>query len=174
MSQDGAVNKMQTLDDSVLEVLRVTKRELRTLVQQRADIMRRIGRAKQAVLGLANLFGDAVLDQELLELMDHRPNNRQRGFTRACRILLMETDRSLNTSEICEGLRRKFPDLAARHKDLLASSTTVLNRLVAYGEVLASRGRDGRRVWKWSAQGDIEIGGVGNPPDVSIAENSLQ
>ena len=86
----------------------------------------------------------------------------------------METDRPLNSGEICEGLRRKFPDLAARHKDLLASSTTVLNRLVSYGEALASRGSDGRRVWKWSAQGDTEIAGVGNLRDVSIAENSLQ
>lgn len=174
MSQDGAVGKTQTLDASVVEVLRVTKQELRMLVQQRAEVMRRIGRAKQAILGLANLFGDAVLDQEMLELMDHRTNNRQRGFTRACRILLMETDRPLNSSEICEGLRRKFPDLAARHKDLLASSTTVLNRLVNYGEALASRGRDGRRLWRWSAEGELEISAVGNLPAVSTTGKSLQ
>ena len=49
MSQDGAVNKMQTLDDSVLEVLRVTKRELRALVEQRADIMRRIAASRGPV-----------------------------------------------------------------------------------------------------------------------------
>jgi len=166
MKQDSG-GGMQILDPSVVEVLRVTKQELRQLVQQRTEIMRRIGRAKQAILGLANLFGEAVLDSEVMVLMDHRGSNRQRGFTRACRMLLMETDHALNSSEICEGLRRRFPELAERHKDLLASSTTVLNRLVTYGEAFATRGRDGRRLWRWAADGNAEIAAIGNLPEVS-------
>jgi len=44
----------------------------------------------------------------------------------------------------------KMPELLARHKDPMASVTTVLNRLVEYGEaeaVMAS----GRRAWRWVA-----------------------
>jgi len=35
--------------------------KLRQLLQQRAEIMRRIGTVKQTISGLANLFGDALL-----------------------------------------------------------------------------------------------------------------
>jgi hypothetical protein len=36
-----------------------------------------------------------------------------------------------------------------RHKDPLASVTTVLNRLVEYGEARAVVGVNGRRAWEW-------------------------
>jgi hypothetical protein len=139
-------------DPSVLEVLRVAQTELSQLVEQRSEITRRIGTTKQAILGLAKVFGGAVLQHAVLELMDHRPNNRQSGFTRACRYLLTEANRPMTSTEICEGLRRKFPELAARHKDLSASTTTVMNRLVGYGEATPSRDTRGRRLWTWVAE----------------------
>ncbi len=41
--------------------------------------------------------------------------------------------------------------MAARHKDPTASVTTVLNRLVAYGEAVPSKDGQGRRAWQWVA-----------------------
>ncbi|HET7750009.1 MAG TPA: hypothetical protein VFK81_11560, partial [Terriglobales bacterium] len=56
-------------DAYVQEVLRTAHQELLALLQQRADIMKRIGTVKQTIIGLANLFGDDVLDDELLTLV---------------------------------------------------------------------------------------------------------
>src|SRR4030095_10548413 len=136
---------------NVLEVLRAARLELDALLRQRAEITRQIGTVKQAIIGLANVFGGPALQDAVLELMDHRTTNRQSGFTRACRYVLTEANRPLNSSEMCEELRRKFPEVAARHKDPTASVTTVLNRLGAYGEGGPSKESQGRRAWQWVA-----------------------
>ncbi len=39
-----------------------------------------------------------------------------------------------------------------RHKDPLASVTTVLNRLVEYGEARTLIRENGRRAWEWVAE----------------------
>ncbi len=134
----------------VQEVVRQAHAELRQLLQQRAEIMRRIGTVKQTISGLANLFGDSILDEELLELADRKGNGRRPGFTKACRMILMESGRAMTARDICDCFQRQMPELLARHKDPMASVTTVLNRLVDYGEaeaVLVS----GRRAWRWVA-----------------------
>jgi hypothetical protein len=153
-------------DNNVLEVLRSAKTELDQLVQQRAEITRRIGTTKQAIIGLAKLFGGDVLHSAVLELMEHRANNRQSGFTRACRYLLTEANQPMTSTAMCAALRIKFPELAARHKDLSASATTVLNRLVSYGEAAPSTDAHGRRVWSWVAETPWEGPGIHdlNPP----------
>lgn len=143
--------KGQGTDANVLEVLRAARVELETLLRRRAEITRQIGTVKQAIIGLANVFGGPALQDAVLELMDHRTTNRQSGFTRACRYVLTEANRPLNSSEMCDELRRKFPEVASRHKDPTASVTTVLNRLVAYGEAVPSKDSQGRRAWQWVA-----------------------
>src|SRR5580658_11251372 len=80
-------------DGHVQEVVRQAHEELRQLLQQRADVMRRIGTVKQTIVGLANLFGDDLLSDELLELVDRKSGGRQPGFTKACRMILMEANR---------------------------------------------------------------------------------
>ena len=50
----------------VQEVVRQAHEELRQLLHQRAEVMRRIGTIKQTIAGLANLFGEGVLSDELL------------------------------------------------------------------------------------------------------------
>ena len=76
----------------VQEVIRQAHDELRQLLQQRAEIMKRIGTVKQTISGLANLFGDGVLNEELMELVDRKSSGRQPGFTKACRMILMESE----------------------------------------------------------------------------------
>src|ERR1035437_7102831 len=119
---------------SAQHVVKAAHEELLQLMRQRAEIMKRIGTVKQTIAGLANLFGDQVLGDDLLELIDRKPNGRQPGFTKACRRVLMEVRRPLGAREVCAELERYAPAILARHKDPLASVTTVLNRLVDYGE----------------------------------------
>ncbi len=104
------------------------------LLQQRAEVMRRIGTIKQTIAGLANLFGDEVFSDELLELVDRKSSGRQPGFTKACRMILMDANRALSARDVCDRIQERAPPMLARHKDPMASVTTVLNRLVAYGE----------------------------------------
>lgn len=118
-------------------------------MQQRSEIMKRIGTVKQTIAGLASLFGDEMLSEDLLELVDRKTTGRQPGFTKACRMVLMDAQRPLAAREVCEELQRRTPPLLARHRDPLASVTTVLNRLVDYGEAAAAVGGSGRRVYQW-------------------------
>jgi hypothetical protein len=136
-------------DPHVLEVVRQAHEELRQLMRQRAEIMKRIGTVKQTIVGLANLFGDDVLNDELLELVDRKSSGRQPGFTKACRMVLMEADRPLGAREVCELIQQRLPPILSRHKDPLASVTTVLNRLVEYGEARSIVKENGRRAWQW-------------------------
>ena len=140
----------------VQEVIRQAHEELRTLLQQRADVMKRIGTVKQTIAGLANLFGDAVLNDELMEMVDRKSSGRQPGFTKACRMILMESGRAMSARDMCEYFQQKMPALLARHKDPMASVTTVLNRLVDYGEAQAVLSGTGRRAWLWVADSNPE------------------
>lgn len=148
---NGKQNLAGSHDAHVHEVVRAAHEELRQLMRQRAEVMKRIGTVKQTIVGLANLFGDEVLNDELLELVDRKSGGRQPGFTKACRMVLMEADRPLGAREVCEHIQRKVPPVLLRHKDPLASVTTVLNRLVEYGEARAVVRENGRRAWEWVA-----------------------
>jgi hypothetical protein len=130
--------------------------ELRQLLQQRAEVMRRIGTIKQTIAGLANLFGDAVISDELLELIDRKSSGRQPGFTKSCRTVLMDSNRPLSARDVCDRIQQKTPPMLERHKDPMASVTTVLNRLVAYGEAKAVVLDNGRRAWQWVADAQTD------------------
>ena len=145
---------LQASNLSAQHVVKAAHEELLQLVRQRADIMKRIGTVKQTIAGLADLFGDQVLGDDLLELIDRKPNGRQPGFTKACRRVLMEVRRPVGAREVCAELERYAPAILARHKDPLASVTTVLNRLVDYGEARSLSNDRGRRVWEWIS--DVE------------------
>jgi len=152
----GAVDA-QVNSVSAQQVVKAAHEELLQLLRQRSEIMKRIGTVKQTIAGLANLFGEQVLGDELLELFDRKPNGRQPGFTKACRNVLMEVRRPLGAREVCVELERYAPTILARHKDPLASVTTVLNRLVDYGEARSLSNDRGRRVWQWVSDGELSV-----------------
>src|SRR5208283_2363724 len=139
---------------SAQQVVKAAHEELLQLLRQRAEVMKRIGTVKQTIAGLANLFGEEALGDDLLELLDRKPNGRQPGFTKACRRVLMEVHRPLGAREMCAELERQAPAVLSRHKDPLASVTTVLNRLVDYGEARSLTNERGRRVWEWVSDGE--------------------
>lgn len=148
-------NNPQT--SGIEEVVRSAAQELTELLRQRAHIMKRIGGLKQTLSGLANLFGEAILNDELLELLDRRPPLRHPGFTRACRVVLMEATGPLGTRQVCDQLQRKYPELLGRHKDPVASVTTVLTRLVDYGEARTATTLQGRKTWQWAAEPGMRV-----------------
>jgi hypothetical protein len=139
-------------DSHVQEVVKTAHEELRQLMKQRADIMKRIGTLKQTIVGLANLFGDEILGEDLLELVDRKTGGRQPGFTKACRMVLMEAGHPLSVREVCGQIQIRVPAVLSRHKDPLASVTTVLNRLVDYGEAHSEVRENGRRAWQWVSE----------------------
>ncbi|HXY04335.1 MAG TPA: hypothetical protein VEI49_12235 [Terriglobales bacterium] len=140
---------LKNSDPHVHEVVKTAHEELRQLMRQRADIMKRIGTLKQTISGLANLFGDEILGDDLMELVDRKTVGRQPGFTKACRLVLMEAGSPLSVREVCDRIQQRMPAVLLRHKDPLASVTTVLNRLVEYGEAQSVARANGRRAWRW-------------------------
>jgi len=149
-------------DPHVQEVIRSAERELCELLERRAEIMKRIGTIKQTLAGLAAMFGDCVLNDDLLLILDRKPSSRQPGFTRACRTVLMESGAPLSTRQICLMLKTRCPEALERHKDPIASVATVLNRLVDYSEARRLHDGKGRRLWEWIAEPTVrqlDVGG---------------
>lgn len=140
-------------DSNVRQVVKQAHQELVHLLRQRAELMRRIGTLKQTIAGLANLFGDEVLSDELMVLVGEqsKETNRHPGFTNACRMVLIESARPMSARDVCEKIREKIPPMLTRHRDPVASVTTVMNRLANYGEAETVTS-NGRRAWKWIAE----------------------
>jgi chorismate mutase len=150
--------ELSKTDLHVQEVIRTAELELLMLLQQRAELMKRIGSIKQTLVGLANMFGDDVLNERLLGLLDRSTSRRSTGFTQSCRAVLMESPMPISVREVCELLKAKFPGLLEKHKKPTASVTTVLNRLVEYDEARSSQIDGKGRVWQWVAEREHKDG----------------
>jgi hypothetical protein len=138
----------------VQDVIRRAEGELRQLIEERAEVTKRIGTVKQTIVGLANLFGDGILDAALLDLVDRKSGPRQPGITRACRRVLLEAGRPMSARNVCDEIQRTLPALLARHKDPMATVNTILGRLVDYGEATVLAGDHGQRAWLWAAEAE--------------------
>ena len=136
----------------VEEVIRSAQQELNQLLHQRAETMKRIGTVKQTLVCLAKVFGEDILTPEVMRLLGRGATRKQPGFTRACRVILVEAVTPLEARHGLRELQRRFPELIERHKDPIASVTTVFNRLVGHAEVRSFRNGKGRRVWEWIAE----------------------
>jgi len=134
----------------VLEVVRSAEQELGGLLQRRLEIVARINALRQLMNDMVTLFGESILDEELRAEMDRRLGGGHRpGFTRACRAVLTGSCGPLRAREASAELRRRFPEMAGRHKDLTASVTTVFHRFVRYEEARCFLDGEGVRVWQW-------------------------
>ncbi len=127
MGGEGSIHSVGSYNTAhVQEVVRQAHEELRHLLRQRAEVMRRIGTVKQTIAGLANLFG-------------------------------------MSARDVCDQIGQKMPPMLARHKDPMASVTTVLNRLVEYGEAQAVLLGNGRRAWQWIADAQSASSATSSP-----------
>jgi hypothetical protein len=73
----------------VREVLRAAEHELAELLSQRADDMKRIATVKQTLTGMATLFGDSILNDDLRMALGAQVSGRRKGFAEACRQIKM-------------------------------------------------------------------------------------
>ena len=158
MNNQISSREMPRVDLHVQEVVRSAEFELLELLQQRAELMKRIGSIKLTLVGLANMFGDSVLNERLLVLLDRSTARRRSGFTQSCRAVLMESPTHLTVREVCDRLLKKFPGLLEKHKKPSASVTTVLNRLVEYDEARSYLVEEKGRVWQWVAERERKDG----------------
>jgi len=124
-------------------------REFRSLMLQKAVLARRIGTIKQTIKGLANLLGEDIAGEELSDRVARKSSTRTRGFTKTCRLVLMEANCPMISQEVREEIERRNPALLAHHKDPLSSVTTVLSRLTRYGEARVVVREHGQRAWEW-------------------------
>jgi predicted transcriptional regulator len=87
-----------------------------------------------------------------MDLKNRKGSGDRPGFTKTCRIVLMEAESALTAREVCERVKQRIENVDLRHKDPLASVTTVLNRLADYGEARIVVAENGRRAWQWIAE----------------------
>ena len=131
------------------EVVRAACRELQSLQQQRVEIMKRISTVKQTIVGLAAIFGEVVPANDLLGMGPRRTRGQQIGLTNACRLALMQSKSPMRSHQVRDSVIAQGLPLA-QHKDPIATVTTILNRLVEYGEARAVVQADGKRAWEWT------------------------
>jgi hypothetical protein len=151
------------VDPRVHEVVQAAQEELEQLIRQRAEVVKRIGTMKQTLAGLARLFGEEVLSDEVRRMLHRKVSARGAGLTDTCRLVLMEADRPLSARELCDRLEARIGAVMSRHKDRMASVTTVLNRLVHYGEARALV-YAGRRAWQWASEAEDHVVGSATFP----------
>ena len=147
-------------DPHVQEVLRSAHQELRALLGQRDDIVKRIDSIKRTIAGLIDIFGDEIMDKDLADALCEKKKSSNRGFTNTCRLVLLEAEQPLRTREICERIQTQVPGGFLRRRNLLGSVIAVLNRLVEHGEVQALVLESGQRAWQWTGEPTNES----NPP----------
>jgi hypothetical protein len=127
---------------------------LESLLRERRDVVRRICFIRQTIVGLASVYGQEVLDGQMLDTIDHHSKAQGQGLTRACRLALIQAGRPLSAREVCDQIQIQNPVLLMRHKDPVASVNTLLARLAYYGEASATKDERGRRVWQWATKAE--------------------
>jgi hypothetical protein len=62
---EGTDERVESGSCHLLEVVKATQEQLRQLIRQRTEIVKRIGTMKRTIVGLAKLYGDDWLNEEL-------------------------------------------------------------------------------------------------------------
>jgi hypothetical protein len=152
----------------VQEVIRSAEIELTGLLREREVVVNRISAIKRLLTAVTGLVGDSVLDDELRNLLGKKTPRGERGFTSACRKMLLQSRRPVSIRDCSAGLQRDFPDVAARHKNLTASIRTVLGRLVEAGQARRINNEHGERAWEWIGEREE------HPPAIPVLNAPLQ
>ena len=132
--------------------MRQAHEELRQLLQQRADVMRRIGTVKQTITGLAESLRGWSVERGVAGAGGSQEQRTPAGLHQGMPQDSVGGGAGVERRrDVCDEIRKKVPPMLTRHKDPVASVTTVLNRLVDYGEAQAVVLSNGRRAWRWIA-----------------------
>jgi hypothetical protein len=137
---------MNTGAPNVQLVVKFAHEELRHLIQQRADITKRIGTIKKTILWLYSLSGGDERGDDDPQEFDRKAGTRRLGLTQSCRALL-SADHPLTARELSEHIQQQYIGGMRSSKNLAASVAVVLDRLVQNGEARVVLSENGRRAW---------------------------
>jgi len=169
MNENRNCSEMGAPEDVNVLLARI-RAELESLMQQRDQIVRKIGTIYRTVTGLVTLYGDSVVDKELLRMLNPERHQRRPGLTRECRLILMNAGQPMTARAVLEELQRRLPTVR-NHKDPLASVIVVLGRLVQYGEAIKVLDENGQHRWGWASDESEE---TEEPPHSSVSLQSAQ
>ena len=147
-------NSVVTEKSKCVEVVfQLAQDQLLLLLNQQDELVARIATVKESLVVLANLFGDHLLNKELIDrrvLSLIRPRRRRRtpGLTSATLQVLIESKKQLTSNEVHRLLRSQFPQCLEHHKSPTSSISTVLKRLTISGELVESRDSHNVRIWE--------------------------
>jgi hypothetical protein len=136
-----------TRKTEVAQVIELAGSELKDLLRQRAAIIKRLIILRRTIVGLAEMFGNDLLTEELLALAKPTRRTRGSGLTEACRSALSNASKPLTAREVVDRIRAHDGAVIQNHKDPVASVTSILRRLGSYGEATARLSQSGRRIW---------------------------
>jgi len=147
ITQEGASHpESQDKADKAKEILDLATRELDMLLEQRAEIGRKVRRARRLIQALATSFDECVVPERFRDVKLRRLPVRDRALTEACRTALRQTDLPLTLDQIRDGLR--FQGLVFEpNRDPLMAIARVLKRMVRSGEARTQIGAAGKRTW---------------------------
>ena len=132
----------------IKQIVKLAGGELEVLLTQRAAILRRLAILRRIISGLAEMFGDDVLPDNVRVLIKLPvQKTRGTGLTEACRAALSTSSRPLTAREVVDTIRTKDAKVIQNHKDPVASVTSILHRLGSYGEATTEVSQTGRRMW---------------------------
>ena len=114
-------------------VAQAAQAELLRLLEMRAEIAKRLATIKKVREGLASMFGDHILSEDLLRLLPHRRGVADLGLLESCRLLLMESCKPMSVEEMCKDLRCRMPRLVRQQKDIYNSVAIVFEQLSRNG-----------------------------------------
>jgi len=125
--------------------------------------MKRIGTVKQTISGLANLFWRRAFERRTDGIGRPQNSGRQPGFTKACRMILMEGRRAMNAHDICDYFQQKMPCVAGTPQ---GSDGVRHNRPQSFGGVRRAQAvvSNGRRAWLWIAEEPAEVPRIHEEP----------
>lgn len=113
---------------------------------QSEGIVKRIDSVKRTIRGLIDIFGDEIMDdKDLADALCEKKKSSNRGFTKTCRLVLLEAEQPLRTRKICEHIQKQIPGGSLQNRNLLGSVIAVSSRLVEHGEVQALVFESGQR-----------------------------
>src|SRR5215471_7442938 len=163
---EGNLSSSLTEESKSIEVVfHLAHDELLCLLDQEEKLTARIATVKQSIVALAELFGDHLLNKDLIDrrvLRVIRPQRKERGIglTSAMRRVFSECNGQLTTHEVYRLLLSHFPECVQHHKTPTSSIGTVLKRLTMSGELMESRDRHNVRVWE-ARDGEKSLGAHG-------------
>jgi len=137
-------------------VIEYAQVEVRALLQQRAEITKRLMAIRRTIADLARAFGHDALGQGRQTLTRPPKRKRHTGLTEAFRSVLMQATHPLTTQAVVREIQAADSGLISHHKDPIASATAILVRLESYGEVSSEVGSSRKRLWMSKKNGDIK------------------